>query len=224
MAQAVGEKKSPSLTQSDLRRALPNVGSSGGRITQQNVAPTGGSTMFPNLKLDAEKYKTLRALILQAVRVCMSHGEGLGFAKQDLKSSPGKTASGLRVEAPRQKSSSVRNNPRTGGSSGEQSGTSAGDQSDEHGHPAVPRSVDVGDDKGAGRRETPTPSDQRASRSNKRRKPTLPEILAGTVPPKQCSVHPGVRRRRSKSDASSESGDDYEGRINVDDTDTDTDD
>ena len=78
----------PSLTSFDLQSALPNVMPSGGRKTQQKVAPSGGNTKLPNLKLDAEKYKTLRALILQAVRVCMSQGEGLSLTGKEQDPSP----------------------------------------------------------------------------------------------------------------------------------------
>ena len=105
-------------------------------------------TTLPNLKLDAEKYRSLRALILQAVKVCISQGEELGPTRQEAGPSPGETTAGLLGESP---SSAGRNSrmcsgdERTKGLSGEQPGTLSGYPGAEHQHPTVPRAVGVGD-------------------------------------------------------------------------------
>ena len=205
---SAGEEKLPSLTPSDQRAGFSTLVSSGGRKTQQNVAPSFDRTTLPNLKLDAEKYRSLRALILQAVRVCISQGEDLSPTGQEPEPSP-------REEAP---SSAGRNNPmcsgeeKTKGSSGEQAGTLSGDPNAENQRPAVPRSVGVNDGKSASLIQ--------------RRHPTLRELISGTVPPKKRSVRPGKWRCRSKPDDSSDTddGDGDESRINVDDNDTDAED
>ena len=223
VAPSAGEKKLPSLTASDQQGALPTVEPSGGRKTQQNVAPSFGRKTVPSLKLDAEKYRLLRALILQAVKVCISQGEELGPAGQELEPSPGKTTS-----IAERNNSVCSGEECTKGSSGEQAETLSEGPTAEHGHPTVPRSVGVGDNKGVGMREDhvkPAPTTDQSASLIQRRHPTHRELISGTVPPKQRGVRPNGWRCRSKLDASSDTddGDGDKSRINVDDTDTDTD-
>ena len=99
-------------------------------------------------------------------------------------------------------------------------GTSA-----EHQHPTVPRSVGVGDNKGDRRREDHAKPAPTTDSTVQRRHPTLREIISGTVPPKKRSFRPGRWRCRSKLDTRSDTDDGGdEGRINVDDNDTDAED
>ena len=186
-------------------------------------------TTLPNLKLDAQKYRTLRALILQAVRVCISQGEELGPTGQEAGPSPGETTAGLLGETP---SSAGRNSrmcsgdERTKGLSGKQPGTLSGNPGAEYQHPTVPRSVGVGDNKGDRRREDHAKPAPTTDSTVQRRHPTLRELISGTVPPKKRSFRPGRWRCRSKPDDSSDTddGDGDESRINVDDNDTDAED
>ena len=225
VAPSAREKTLPSLTRSNQQGALPTLEPSGGRKTQQNVAPSLDRTTLPNLKLDAEKYRSLRALILQAVKVCISQGEELGPTGQEAGPSPGETTAGLRGETP---SSAGRNSrmcsgdERTKGLSGEQPGTLSGNPGAEHQHPTVPRSVGVGDR----RREDHAKPASTTDSTVQRRHPTLRELISGTVPPKKRSFRPGRWRCRSKPDDSSDTddGDGDESRINVDDNDTDAED
>ena len=229
VAPSAGEKTLLSLTRSNQQEALPTLEPSGGRKTQQNVAPSLDRTTLPNLKLDAEKYRSLRALILQAVKVCISQGEELGPTGQEARPSPGETKAGLRGETP---SSAGRNSrmcsgdERTKGLSGEQPGTLSGNPGAEHQHSTVPRSVDVGENKGVRSREDHAKPAPTTDSTVQRRHPTLRELISGTVPPKKRSFRPGRWRCRSKPDDSSDTddGDGDESRINVDDNDTDAED
>ena len=225
VAPSAGEKKLLSLTPSDRRGALPTVEPSGGRKTQQNVAPSFDRKTLPSLKLDAEKYRLLRALILQAVKVCISQGQEFGPIGQELEPSPGKTTT-----IAERNNSVCSGEECTKGSSREQAETLSENPNVEHGHPTVPRSVGVDDNKGTRRRREdhvePTPTTAQSASLIQRRHPTLRELISGTVPPKHRSVRPFGWRCRSKLDASSDTddGDGDESRINVDDTDTDADD